>query len=619
MNKALDMKKLPLSLLLLLLSISTASAQCTRQAPALEVVPERHIGSSAPVTYKIWVENKDSVDCFFTNFTISFPAGPWTFSGAPDVLYVLSGNKGAFTVTFDMTDGASTGKYTLNSTVNNELAGESATVEYEYVYLKDTSPPTVSVKIGDQPGGDNDADDDGTIYAALNYTNATSCSIKLNDGSYTEIYAWGDAHKPMTFKYVVGNGTHTVSLRCSNTAGEKSTSDSITVSMTSVVEDKEPPTKIMDLTASTGLDKIVLGWNKPTDNVGVDHYIIYRHSNLITEDNKNQATILDNNYTGAATSYTDENVEYDKLYFYAAVAVDAAGNQAALSNIPSASVTSPDRVINMPDVNPASGKTVTESDVTIILEFDEEVTLTRARLGGRSVDFETEDSRNFEYTKELDDDVYALEIGAKDSAGNSDSWTWQFTVSTDMEPPVPEFDPEDDDTITDDTHTLKIQFNEETEIISAELDGNDVTDDLDEGRDNKFTYKMKDLDEGPHLLIVEFTDKAGNVDTETITFTVELEEQPLTHEDGGNGDGGDIFSGIFGTLIMAIIVGGVGVGAYYGYTEYIQKPKEGGEKNPKSKKGPPPPPPKPPPTETSAITEEDLEFEAKLKELESRL
>jgi len=84
-------------------------------------------------------------------------------------------------------------------------------------------------------------------------------------------------------------------------------------------DDREAPSKVENLTAADAKDgKIHLSWDSATDNVGVDHYEIYRDGHLIQ------------NVTG--TSHQDTGLINGHSYNYTVRAVDAAGNQGNFSD-----------------------------------------------------------------------------------------------------------------------------------------------------------------------------------------------------------------------------------------------------------------------------------------------
>ncbi|MCR5736923.1 MAG: fibronectin type III domain-containing protein [Eubacterium sp.] len=94
--------------------------------------------------------------------------------------------------------------------------------------------------------------------------------------------------------------------------------DSVTVR---TQKDTEAPRKITYAYISeVGGKHVLLRWNASSDNVGVDHYDIYRDGSYL-------------NHVGSSElAYRDETVELDENYEYEVVAVDAAGNQSKKSD-----------------------------------------------------------------------------------------------------------------------------------------------------------------------------------------------------------------------------------------------------------------------------------------------
>ena len=64
---------------------------------------------------------------------------------------------------------------------------------------------------------------------------------------------------------------------------------------------------------------VKLAWSEPYDNVGIDHYVVYKSDNEITNDTLEYITTGD-------TSYIDTNTSDGRKYYYAISAVDRAGN-----------------------------------------------------------------------------------------------------------------------------------------------------------------------------------------------------------------------------------------------------------------------------------------------------
>jgi len=100
--------------------------------------------------------------------------------------------------------------------------------------------------------------------------------------------------------------------------------------------DLTAPGTVADLTATGSGLNIELSWTPATDALsGVDHQILYRATYTITEANKS-ACLYNNNIAATANSYTDTGVTFGVTYYYVITAVDKAGNEANISNCPSA-------------------------------------------------------------------------------------------------------------------------------------------------------------------------------------------------------------------------------------------------------------------------------------------
>ncbi|MFQ5810877.1 MAG: hypothetical protein ACE5JM_14770, partial [Armatimonadota bacterium] len=106
-----------------------------------------------------------------------------------------------------------------------------------------------------------------------------------------------------------------------------------------VAPDGQPPSQITDFritnppaTGGAG-PSVSFAWTAATDNIGVDHYVLYRSTTgIITNANRGTATVVSSSIAGGATSYTDNSLTATGLYYYAITAVDAATNEADTSN-----------------------------------------------------------------------------------------------------------------------------------------------------------------------------------------------------------------------------------------------------------------------------------------------
>jgi len=206
----------------------------------------------------------------------------------------------------------------------------------------DTTPPTAPSGLAATVGPSPDMD-----LAWTASTDSGACSGVIDHYLlYRANYAItsGTDLRTLTPRYVAGNSASYIdSAGAPNTqywyvmtavdssANESGKSNIITKT---TAADTMSPAAVADLKATPGAGGIYLAWCKPSDNVGVDHYEIYR---------KAQATILtdgdivaDNRITsfanaGACLSYEDTGALSGNTYSYAVIAVDGAGNRSTIS------------------------------------------------------------------------------------------------------------------------------------------------------------------------------------------------------------------------------------------------------------------------------------------------
>ncbi len=113
-----------------------------------------------------------------------------------------------------------------------------------------------------------------------------------------------------------------------------------------LVSDTTPPEQIttLDVYGKYNIDDIYLEWNNPTDNVGVDHFRVYRNSSgqgAVTDANKVDAIIFEVPIAQLSPATADPGtlvqwINTDPwpgyVYYYAVVGVDVAGNEGLVSN-----------------------------------------------------------------------------------------------------------------------------------------------------------------------------------------------------------------------------------------------------------------------------------------------
>jgi len=133
-----------------------------------------------------------------------------------------------------------------------------------------------------------------------------------------------------TFSDAAPLGTHSYGVTAIDAAGNESGLSNIASATVIGNADVTPPTAPTALTASADLATrtIALSWTASTDDVGVMGYRVFRDNGTTPIATVNGTTFNDTNQLGT--------------HVYAVAAVDAAGNQSALSNSATATITIPE-------------------------------------------------------------------------------------------------------------------------------------------------------------------------------------------------------------------------------------------------------------------------------------
>jgi fibronectin type 3 domain-containing protein len=176
-----------------------------------------------------------------------------------------------------------------------------------------------------------------------------------------------------TFSDAAPSGTHSYGVRAIDAAGNESGLSNI-ASATVVGGDITPPTAPAGLTATGNLatGTIELSWTASTDDVGVTGYRVFRD---------NGATPIS---TVAGTTFNDPGQL--GTHVYAVAAIDAAGNQSALSNSATATITIPEgQIVENLTVDPATVTAPASSTGTVTLNG-------AAPAGGVSVTLRSSDT-----------------------------------------------------------------------------------------------------------------------------------------------------------------------------------------------------------------------------------
>ena len=186
------------------------------------------------------------------------------------------------------------------------------------------------------------------------------------------------------------------------------------------VPDTTPPTAPTGLSATGGAGFASLTWTGATDNVGVDHYNVYRSTTSgFTPSTANRIA------QSTTTSFTDTGVS-PGTYFYKVTAEDLAGNVSAASNEAPAAVTADTIPPTVSLTAPSAGATVTGSVTVSATAADANgVAGVQFKLDGTSIgaeDTATPYSMSWDTTT-VANGSHTLTAVARDSAGNTTTST----------------------------------------------------------------------------------------------------------------------------------------------------------------------------------------------------
>ena len=211
----------------------------------------------------------------------------------------------------------------LAVTSHNNTLSSSATFSNVAVSTggSDTTAPTVSI---------TSPVNSASVSGAVSVTASASDNVGVSkvdflvDGSFKG----SDNTSPYTYPWdsqTVGNGSHQLTAKAFDAAGNTNTSSVVAVSVSN--GDTTLPSTPTGLTATAASPtQVNLNWTASTDNVGVTGYWIIRGGVTIA--------------TSPINSFEDRTVSPSTTYSYQVIAFDAAGNISAPSD-PPVSVTTP--------------------------------------------------------------------------------------------------------------------------------------------------------------------------------------------------------------------------------------------------------------------------------------
>lgn len=126
-------------------------------------------------------------------------------------------------------------------------------------------------------------------------------------------------------KKLKANTEYTYKIKALDSAGNISKeSEKLKVKTTNAIPDIEAPTQPKGLhSMGTTATTVDLMWSPSEDNVGVDHYVVYREN----------AGVMNKIGTTDNTSFVDKNLKANTSYKYVVTAVDLARNESSRSDV----------------------------------------------------------------------------------------------------------------------------------------------------------------------------------------------------------------------------------------------------------------------------------------------
>ena len=89
-----------------------------------------------------------------------------------------------------------------------------------------------------------------------------------------------------------------------------------------------------------------------------------------------------------------------------------------------------DTSLSQPGITPSGN--LNYSQVTVAVTFDEPVILTAFTINNATQNVTRTDEKNYKVTKTFDDGTYSVTVSAEDPAGNTVSYSADFTVDTEL-------------------------------------------------------------------------------------------------------------------------------------------------------------------------------------------
>ena len=283
----------------------------------------------------------------------------------------------------------------------------------------DTEPPVISDATGNTAGTTGEpvpvsvtiTDNVDVISATVNYApiGGTETTVAMIEGAD---YLWS-ADVPVASSKV---GTITYHITAQDALLNEAT-DPSSGTYSIDVTDNDAPSAITDLTAmAIAAGAVELTWSAAADNIGVDHYNVYRDAALITD---LAGKLIIATPPSGTTWCTDTATDDGTTYYYAVAGVDEAANEAAASNSPSATADA-----TAPGISDTEALDVTATSATIIWTTNEASDSAARYWAATSPDQTASDatmvtSHSIALSGLTPGETYYYEVQSSDAAGNT--------------------------------------------------------------------------------------------------------------------------------------------------------------------------------------------------------
>src|SRR5690349_328171 len=276
-------------------------------------------GTSTPLLISNATATSATPSGFQVGWTTSSPATSQVYYGKTSTYGSTSGVNPTMVSTHQIAvsnlQPGTTYHFQVQSTDANGSSASSPDMTFSTI--ADATPPTVSIT---SPAAGATLSGTASIITATASDNVAVASVQFKvDSANTGLPVTAAPYRYTLNTTTLANGNHTLAAVASDTAGNSTTSASVTVTVNNGPPDTTAPSVPTGLSATAvSSAQINLAWTASTDNVGVAGYNVYRGGTKVG--------------TSTTTGYSDGGLTASTSYTYAVSAYDAAGNTSAQSS-----------------------------------------------------------------------------------------------------------------------------------------------------------------------------------------------------------------------------------------------------------------------------------------------